>query len=98
MKLPSILSLIARSPVSVLSYRCTTGFTMLCCDMLAYNNPEQTKRLSPGDTSVGGAYISYGCGLSLPLTGCRERNPLIANRPSRQRAFAKRTLFQWMAT
>ncbi|KAG4419128.1 hypothetical protein IFR04_007724 [Cadophora malorum] len=70
MKLPSILSLIALSPVSVLSYRCTTGFTMLCCDMLAYNNPEQTKRLSPIDTSVGGVYISYGCKEPLPKVLC----------------------------
>ncbi|PVH75385.1 hypothetical protein DL98DRAFT_536661 [Cadophora sp. DSE1049] len=60
MKLPMFLSLIALSPVSVLSYSCTAGFTMLCCDMLAYNNPEQTKRLSPKDTLVGGVYISYG--------------------------------------
>ncbi|KAG4435341.1 hypothetical protein IFR05_009164 [Cadophora sp. M221] len=56
-----ILALLALSPIPVLSYSCTRGFTMLCCDMLAYNNPAQSMKLSPKDTLVGGVYISYGC-------------------------------------
>lgn len=61
----SLLAMLALSPASVLSYSCSNGFTMLCCDMLAYNNPAQTMKLSPKDTLVGGVYISYGCKLPL---------------------------------
>ncbi|KAH7346214.1 hypothetical protein BKA65DRAFT_501980 [Rhexocercosporidium sp. MPI-PUGE-AT-0058] len=75
MKLSSTISIpamLALSPICLLSYSCTNGFTMLCCDMLAYNNPAQKMKLSPKDTLVGGVYISYGCKVPLPKGLCQS--------------------------